>query len=250
MFSTFKKCDMSFTDPMQQFLSGASGMTMACEDDLPRSERIAQFFNRDAEMCQRENSAGMGFAWTSNFVQKSHTATSADGASLRPISIDQMEVGVTHRGRAFYGRVVSKVMVMNAAAVLVEDEASNLTNLAVYGLSDPSVLREGRLVVEKEPFFKERADNTKGIRVDDQSNLVFDIPLPTTSQNMKYPTSSNSLPVPSPKTMEERLQDLVMSDNSIGISRLQQMLTKEGYAVSKQHVRALKRSILEHPIVE
>lgn len=201
----------------------------ACQPTT-RAERIAQF-NKYADDCKE-----LSLATTFDFVRKSRSNVSI--STLRPINISSLQAGITHRGRAVFCRIVSRVLSMKSAMVLVED-GSDLTDLAVYGLSDVQQLAEGRHIAIVEPYFKIRADGTKGIRVDDSTDLVFDVGAPAPEDISKEEI------VPEQVSVEMRLQELMIADKTMGSQRLHQTLVDEGYVMSKKRVRALKKSSLK-----
>jgi hypothetical protein len=204
-----------------------------------REERIAQF-NRNADDCAEleKGTTATSLATTLDFVRKSRSNVSL--STLRPIYISSLQADTTHRGRAVFCRIASRILLMQSAMVLVEDN-SGLTELAVYGLSDVQQLAEGRHIVIVEPYFKIRADGTKGIRVDDPTDLVLDVKAPAPEDISKEETASEQVSV------EMRLQELVIADETMGSKRLHQTLLDEGYAMSKKRVQALKKTSLKEP---
>jgi hypothetical protein len=204
-----------------------------------RVERIAQF-NRNADDCAEleKSAAAVSLATTFDFVGKSRSNVSI--STLRPIDISSLQAGTTHRGRAVFCRIASRVLLMKSAMVLVEDD-TDLTELAVYGLSDVQQLAEGRHIVIVEPYFKIRADGTKGIRVDDPTDLVLDVEAPAPEDISKDNIA------PEKVSVEMRLQELMIADETMGSQRLHQTLVNEGYVMSKKRVQALKKNSLKEP---
>jgi hypothetical protein len=203
-----------------------------------RVERIAQF-NRNADDCaELGKGTSPSLVTTFDFVKKSRSNVSI--RTLRPIDISSLQAGITHRGRALFCRIASRILLMKSAIVLVEDD-SDLTELAVYGLSDVQQLAEGRHIVIVEPYFKIRADGTKGIRVDDPADIMWDVKAPAPEDISKEGIASEQVSV------EKRLQELMIADETMGAKRLHQTLVDEGYAMSKKRVQALKKTSLKEP---
>jgi hypothetical protein len=142
-----------------------------------REEWIAEF-NEAADEIQNTFNC---VATTNNFDRKAKSGSRRAFRSLQPIPIAELEIGATHRGRIVYCRIVTRVLVIKSFSVLVEDD-SKLTALAVYGLVNSKELNEGRLIAIMEPFYKIRADGSEGIRVDDPSDLVFDVETPKAAE--------------------------------------------------------------------
>jgi tetratricopeptide (TPR) repeat protein len=100
------------------------------------------------------------------------------------MTISSLLLGVTHRGRALYGRVFGKVTAMASVMGLLEDERGDVVRFAVYNQikSENPVhdLRAARqmyrprsLLCICEPYYKLAADNIAMVRVDDPAQLVF-----------------------------------------------------------------------------
>jgi hypothetical protein len=202
-----------------------------------REERIANFNKEvdDLELAKSTSSAG-NIASTFDFVRKSRSKVSAI-STLRPIDITDLQAGATHKGRAVFCRIASRVYRMNSAMVLVEDD-SGLTDLAIYGLSDGAQLTPGRRIAIVEPFFKIRSDGTPGIRVDDPADLVLDVEPPVAPEGMLEEEEITLERL----SVEMRLQELMIADETMGAQRLHQTLVDEGYAISKKRVQALKKA--------
>jgi tetratricopeptide (TPR) repeat protein len=183
-----------------------------------RDERILNF-NKSVD----ENNANRttGFVYSSDFERK-RKGGSPPLASLRSLSLSQLEVGKTHRGCVVYCRIATRVLQLSSAMVLVEDKNS-IVDLAVYGQFDVRQLKEGRTIAITEPFYKIRNDGTEGIRVDDPTDIVFD------------PRGS----------VEDRLAELVLDDSDKGIDKLYSQLVDEGFKIKKKRIRALKKMFVE-----
>jgi hypothetical protein len=88
-----------------------------------------------------------------------------------------------------------------------------------------------------EPFFKLRAGGSTGIRVDDPTDLVYD------KHQRDAPTASPDTETVRRASVEERLKELLLSDSKIGIKKLHQRLTQEGYSIKKTQIKSLKLAI-------
>jgi hypothetical protein len=205
-------------------------------ESLSREERI-DLFNRDVEKTRAVNPAN-GIVTTHDFQKKSSSAGRQLG-TLRPLDIADLQVEKTHRGRAVYGRIVSKALVLRAKTILLED-ATDLVPLSIYGNIDAKDLQEGRRMAIKEPFFKVRADGTKGIRVDHPKDLEFDVSPHQTNAHVGETLLT-------PKSVSERMRELLDDDSSIGVNRLYKCLLEEGYSVDKKRIRKLKTEMLRNP---
>eukprot|EP00933_Yihiella_yeosuensis_P032668 TRINITY_DN2628_c1_g1_i1.p1 TRINITY_DN2628_c1_g1~~TRINITY_DN2628_c1_g1_i1.p1 ORF type:complete len:1082 (+),score=226.59 TRINITY_DN2628_c1_g1_i1:42-3287(+) len=146
----------------------------------PRQERIDIFRAKvDWVVDEYEKQKGKQKGNTHCNRRKVQESKAQLGA-LKPIRIDDLRLGVVHRGRVLYCTTVVKCGLWQAVSVLVEDSDQNLVSLAVYNV--PAVkdvfeaqewLPEGTKLSIIEPFFKTRADGTPGIRVDNPDDIVF-----------------------------------------------------------------------------
>lgn len=82
-----------------------------------------------------------------------------------------------HRGRYLLLRTVTKTDTMTAVMAIVEDEDGSVLMIQLYNqgqeLSGARSLREGTVLVVKEPYVKVMADGDYGIRVDHLSDVRF-----------------------------------------------------------------------------
>lgn len=105
-------------------------------------------------------------------------------ASLTPISVAELQLGTTHKGRILRGTLVAPAAVMKGAMTVLEDAHGRLVLLAVYNMlperegmrlvhrAADVALPKGAAVAVIEPFFKRFMDGTCGVRVDDPRDLV------------------------------------------------------------------------------
>lgn len=136
-----------------------------------------------------------------------------------------------------YCRVITKVLIIKAASVLVEDD-DGIVELAVYGLQNPGDLSVGRRLAISEPYFKTRQDGSKGIRVDNAADISFDVSEPVMSSQERLCKRLS---------LEERLKQIVREDNTMGVNRIYQTLVEEGYSVKKKQIRNLRAALQKQP---
>ncbi|KAL7577550.1 hypothetical protein ACA910_015080 [Epithemia clementina (nom. ined.)] len=118
------------------------------------------------------------FANTHDAVSKTTGAVIPGLSSLTPITVAELDVDRTHRGRALFATVVTPCIVMNSAMTLLDDENGEIVNLAVYNYRKAEKkLKVGRKIAIVEPFFKLRSDGTTGIRVDNFAEIILDADL-------------------------------------------------------------------------
>jgi tetratricopeptide (TPR) repeat protein len=212
-----------------------------------REERIAAF---DAEARKVAQLLGRSFPITFN----SHGKTNAPAPpksiqTLMSISIDDLRVGVTHRGCVLYARIVSEAMQMNAVMVLIEDHHKDkVTDLAVYGLSDKRLMRKNRFLAIIEPHYKVGQDGTLVIRVDSLEDIKFDVSFEAAEKKQKDTNEPSPLSLPDKEchsTLEERVAEIVFSDPSSGVDRVFQTVTLEGYDANKKQIKALMKKFRE-----
>jgi tetratricopeptide (TPR) repeat protein len=163
-------------------------------------------------------------------------------SSLHPISLAELEVGKTHRGCAVYCKIATRVLHLESAMVLVQDE-SDIKNLALYGNVISKDLKVGRLIAIKEPFYKMRNDGSEGIRIDDPAHdLVFDPEI--LSKKIDREPKGGIRYVRA--TVEDRVIFLTGEDETKGADKIYTQLIDEGYDITKKRVRALKKAAALH----
>ena len=204
-------------------------------EDLPKDEQIA-IFNKQAEEARINQASRNAKASTHDFKKKIALRTTTL-ESLKQIMICDLMTGTTHRGKVVFCRIVSKVLVLMSKAVLVEDSTS-MTQLAIYGQFDGEELSEGRCLAIMEPFYKIRADGTKGIRVDNLRDIVFDVTscpqLPSGKVNSCVDRAS----------AEERTREFLVEEPTVGVNRLHKLLIEEGYRIKKKDLQKLKKEVI------
>ncbi|KAJ5335470.1 hypothetical protein N7452_007873 [Penicillium brevicompactum] len=96
---------------------------------------------------------------------------------LKKVMIKSLCLETHHRGRYLLLRSITKTHNTAAAMFLVEDEDDNVFILQLYNhnqeLSGAQILKEGTILLVKEPYVKVMVDGEYGIRVDHPSDVSF-----------------------------------------------------------------------------
>jgi len=201
-------------------------------------ERIA-LFNQRVDIDETHTRL---FTHTNDFTRKQTRADTTPLSSLQTISLAELEVGKTHRGCIVYCKIATRVLQFKSAMVLVQDE-TNLTDLAVYGNVNSKDLKAGRVIAIKEPFYKMRSDGSEGIRIDDPArDLIFD-PEEFPKKIKREPNKNGILYKRA--TVEERIKVLVGEDATKGAEKIYTQMIDEGYDITKKRIRALKKAALQ-----
>lgn len=164
-----------------------------------REERIDQHMKKVRHLAEVNRSSLPNASWTSNSMQKARSFSSAKQGSqpgdLVPISIHELQVArAPYSGRVLFCTVVTPCLIMSSAMVLVEDTNGDLADLAVYNYKkDPNkFLYTGRRIAIMEPFYKQRADGTPGIRVDCPDEIKYDVEPPSVEEASARKEGENS----------------------------------------------------------
>jgi hypothetical protein len=111
------------------------------------------------------------------------SATHAARSRLAAVPVAALRVGETHAGRVLRGRLLVPPLLLTSVFTLLEDDAGDVVKLSLYNAVPPSgsgarraaaaqrVLPRGAVVEVVEPFFKQFADGTYGVRIDDPRQL-------------------------------------------------------------------------------
>ncbi|KAG2511691.1 hypothetical protein JM16_008167 [Phytophthora kernoviae] len=113
--------------------------------------------------------------------------------SLKPMIINELEVGATHRGRYLCGWVAVDDAFFGIASstLLIEDVMGYIVEVAVYGLFDSDIplyerqhilasrFPKGQPIIVLEPYYKVRQDMTEGIRIDKAKEIISWRDVPT-----------------------------------------------------------------------
>ena len=226
-------------EEMRRMMMPQIPSTFPIAGEQTREERIADFNKKADEFANIDRCANGSkvFQWSSNFIQKISSDMPVSLSSYRCISLADLEAGKTYRGCIVYFQIVTRLMPATSAMVLVEDDSA-LLDLAVYGSFDRNNLKKGSTIAIKEPFCKLRNDGSKGIRVDDPTDIIFNA-----KKSGESPPVKDEI-IPKRGTVQERLEELVLEDNEKGVDKLYRQLANEGYSISKKRVRALKKVVL------
>ncbi|KAL2832560.1 TPR domain protein [Aspergillus cavernicola] len=95
---------------------------------------------------------------------------------LRKVMLDGLLLETHHRDRYVLLRAVTPSHTMNGVMVIVEDENSDVSVLVMYNQEERVVnelLREGTVMILKEPYLKLMSDGGNGVRVDHLSDIIF-----------------------------------------------------------------------------
>jgi len=144
-----------------------------------REERIQAHMKAVRE----SNTHAAAMTSTRDLVRKQPSVSLPDVSSLSQISIAKLEPKrIPYQGRILFCKIITPPMLMASAMTLVEDANGDLADLAVYNLTKAGKkLFIGRKIAIIEPFYKMRADGTPGIRVDNPSEIKYDIEAPSTT---------------------------------------------------------------------
>ncbi|KAL4145802.1 hypothetical protein PRNP1_011678 [Phytophthora ramorum] len=106
--------------------------------------------------------------------------------TLKPMTVQELDLGTTHRGRYLCGWVAidDAFFGISSSSLLLEDVTGRLVEIAAYGLVEtdlPPTQRQralasgfpkGKPIAVIEPYYKVRMDGSVGIRVDDAQEVV------------------------------------------------------------------------------
>ncbi|KAH8799851.1 TPR domain protein [Xylogone sp. PMI_703] len=98
---------------------------------------------------------------------------------LKKIMIDDLVLETHHRGNYLVLRSITPPDRLNAIMAVVEDENNDALILQLYhqedegGRSAEEILREGTVIIVKEPYLKLMSDGEYGIRVDHLSDTIL-----------------------------------------------------------------------------
>ena len=113
----------------------------------------------------------------SSFLPPAYPPCVRPFSKLKKVLIENLRLETHHRGRYLLLRTVTQTDTMTAVMAIVEDEVQSVLMLQLYNqeqeLSGAQSLREGTVLVVKEPYVKVMADGDYGIRVDHLSDVWF-----------------------------------------------------------------------------
>lgn len=96
-------------------------------------------------------------------------------SELKKTMIDNLLLETHHRGTYILVRSLTPQNRMVAVMAVVEDEKGDILQLLLYNQADDGepFVREGTVMILKEPFLKTMSDGSHGLRVDHLSDVVF-----------------------------------------------------------------------------
>ncbi|CAG8907154.1 unnamed protein product [Penicillium egyptiacum] len=113
----------------------------------------------------------------SSFLPPAYPPSANPFSKLKKVMIKSLCLETHHRGQYLLLRTVTQADTMTAVMAIVEDEDGSILMLQLYNqehqLSGTQSLREGTVLVVKEPYVKVMADGDYGIRVDHLSDVRF-----------------------------------------------------------------------------
>ncbi|OAA64877.1 Tetratricopeptide-like helical [Cordyceps fumosorosea ARSEF 2679] len=98
---------------------------------------------------------------------------------LKPMFISDMTMETHHRGRKILLRVCTGVYRINGLLMVTEDEQRNAIRLQLYHQPDEDLipaeqlLKQGTVLLVKEPYFKRSLDGNYTLRVDHVSDVIW-----------------------------------------------------------------------------
>jgi hypothetical protein len=114
----------------------------------------------------------------SSFTPPAYLPCIAPIADLKPISIQDLQLEIHHRGTYLLLRSITPPSRMTAIMALMEDEIGDVVLLQLYQQEDEEtrkardVVNVGTIFLVKEPYFKVMADGEYGLRVDHVSDVI------------------------------------------------------------------------------
>ncbi|KAJ6019702.1 hypothetical protein N7522_001769 [Penicillium canescens] len=113
----------------------------------------------------------------SSFLPPAYPPCVSPFSKLNKVMINSLCLETHHRERYLLLRTITQTDTMTAVMAIVEDEDRSVLMLQLYNqeeeLSGAQNLREGTVLVVKEPYVKVMADGGYGIRVDHLSDVLF-----------------------------------------------------------------------------
>jgi hypothetical protein len=113
----------------------------------------------------------------SSFLPPAYPPCVTPFSKLKKVMMTSLCLETHHRGRYLLLRMITPTDTMTAVMAVVEDEEGSVLIIQLYNqeqeLSGAQTLREGTVLVVKEPYVKVMADGDNGIRVDHLSDVRF-----------------------------------------------------------------------------
>ncbi|KAJ5120843.1 uncharacterized protein N7515_010231 [Penicillium bovifimosum] len=141
-----------------------------------KDEILMQFMSRRMQLMRMETPANP-VNLQASFLPHAYPPCVRPFSALKKVMIDSLCLETHHRGRYLLLRTVTPTDTLTSVMAIVEDEVGSVLMLLLYNqeqeLSGAQSLREGTVLVVKEPYVKVMADGDYGIRVDHLSDVWF-----------------------------------------------------------------------------
>ncbi|KAJ6139733.1 hypothetical protein N7471_006219 [Penicillium samsonianum] len=152
-----------------QALKGRPAKSQKSKDEILMQFMFRQMMNTKAPASPMEI--------RSSFLPPAYPPCHTPFSKLKKVMIKNLCLETHHRERYLLMRTVTQADTMTAVMAIVEDEDGGVLMLQLYNqeqeLSNAYSLREGTVLVVKEPYVKVMADGDYGIRVDHLSDVWF-----------------------------------------------------------------------------
>ncbi|KAH6641429.1 hypothetical protein F5144DRAFT_133266 [Chaetomium tenue] len=141
----------------------------------PPRDLVLSRFQLVASQNVRNAAMGRGGALRTSHLPPSYPPCVASFSELKKTMIDNLLLETHHQGTYILVRSLTPQNRMVAVTVVVEDENGDILPLLLYHQADDGepLVREGTVMILKEPFLKAMADGSHGLRVDHLSDVVF-----------------------------------------------------------------------------
>lgn len=146
-------------------------------DEIVEQQEISAVENRLLHLHTEKQQKGLQI--NSSFLPPPYPPSIIPLDKLTPIYIDELRLGIHHRGRCLLVRVASTPNRMTSIMAAVEDERDAAVVLQLYQQPDEhvqplsSIICKGDVLIVKDPFFKIMGDGEYGVRVDHVSDLMY-----------------------------------------------------------------------------
>ncbi|KAF3391247.1 hypothetical protein F1880_007849 [Penicillium rolfsii] len=139
-----------------------------------RDEILMQFMFRQMMSIEKPDDRNQ---IRSSFLPPAYPPCVSPFSELKKVMIKSLVLETHHRGQYLLLKTVTQTDTMTAVMAIVEDEDGSVLMIQFYNrgqeLSGAQCLKEGTVLVVKEPYVKVMADGDYGIRVDHLSDVWF-----------------------------------------------------------------------------
>ncbi|KAF4636904.1 hypothetical protein G7Y89_g1173 [Cudoniella acicularis] len=150
------------------------------KDRAPRQVLVHQHMNSYNGMQEKLARSPSDLTWMkTTIVGDPYPPSVSSMATLKKMMINKLALETQHRGSYLLLRTIVPPIIFSAVMTVVEDEMGNVTTFSLYQqeieASQPSaeILKEGAVIVVKEPYFKTLGSGGYGIRVDHPSDVLW-----------------------------------------------------------------------------